>query len=258
MAYRKIISLRLILLTCCILTCLSTPNLQAQENSKSKTMGGIDLTGMVVFNRQIDKLFQTRKNPSLFVSHKFGGAIRISTWDNPAIKLKAIVKVGAKNMTLAKNFAESISIEAIQEGNRLELRSLLPDKQASATIGGYVVELYITVPSSTLVVAENTFGDCYIDGVKQDVSVDVSFGGVYLSDIQGKVNVRAKGEYPLFATGLPQGGAFFLRGTQSHFSKVGGQLSVQSYLGTVTIEQLLEEADVSVTSDSGHIVFTQT
>ena len=234
-----------------VLGCTSVAS--AQKKAATRELGGVDLTGMVVFNRQFDQIFQVDAQTNLSVSHKFGGAIRISTWDNPIVSLQAIIKVGAKNMSLAEHFAQSIMIEAVKEGNQINLESIFPDVQASAAIGGYEVELFITVPSKISVTAQNVFGDCYVNGISGDVIVDVSFGGIYLSDLSGKVNVRAKGEYPLEAKNINNGGIFFLRGTKAKLSDINGQIILNNYLGSVELDKLGDAVDISASCNNGPI-----
>ena len=228
----------------------------AQPKAPAQEVGSVDLSGKVVFERTVDKSYPVSGDTAqLFVSNKFG-AIRISTWDNPVVKVEGIIRVGAENMMQAERYAQTISIEGNHIENYVEVRTLFPEGRPNDAIGGYTVELRITAPKTIALVVENSFGDCYVSDVANDVTLDIEYGVIGLADIDGIARVRAKGDFPLQVAGLPKGGTFFLRSSQATFSGVGGPLTVNNYLGTVSLEKVHDTAQVFVTCDNGPIHFT--
>ncbi len=232
------------------------PAAEAQRSSVAEELGGADLTGKVLFERTLDKSYPVSgEDAELFVSNQFG-AIRVSTWDNPVVKVEGIIRVGAENMMQAERYAQTIAIEGNHIGTRVEVRTVYPDGRPGGSIGGYGVELRITAPREISLTIENRLGDCYVRDVANDVTLDVAYGVIGLTNIGGVARVRAKGDFPLQVSGLPMGGTFFLRSSQASFSDIGGTLTVNNYLGTVTLEKLNDAADVSVTCDNGPIRLT--
>lgn len=227
------------------------PMAVAQSNPTADDMGGVDLTGLVVHTRTLDSHYPVSGNAHLFVSNQFG-AIRVSTWDNPLINMKAIIRVGAENEMKAKRFAQSISVEGSHVDDRVALRTVYPKVEDPASLG-YTVELQISVPPSIAVTTRNRFGDTSITGVQGAVVVDSSYGAVDLSRLGAHAQVRAKGEFPLTVNGLPQGGTFFLRSTKAALVDIGGTVTVNNYLGSISLDQLHDTAEVSATSDNGPI-----
>ncbi|MFP6581188.1 MAG: DUF4097 family beta strand repeat-containing protein [Candidatus Hydrogenedentota bacterium] len=217
----------------------------------TSAMGGIDLTGMVVFTREVENHYPITGSGQLFVSNQFG-AIRVSTWDNPVINMKAVIRVGAENLMQAERFAQTISVEGSHVDDRVELRTVYPDVDDASSVG-YTVELQITVPSTITLAAENRFGDIFVSNVNGQVNINSSYGAIGLQNLGGRVHVRAKGDFPLEVRGLPSGGTFFLRSTQSQFSDIGGTITINNYLGSIHLDQLHETAQVSATCDNGPI-----
>ncbi|MFP6596091.1 MAG: hypothetical protein VCC01_01425, partial [Candidatus Hydrogenedentota bacterium] len=80
------------------------PAAEAQRSSVAEELGGADLTGKVLFERTLDKSYPVSgEDAELFVSNQFG-AIRVSTWDNPVVKVEGIIRVGAENMMQAERY----------------------------------------------------------------------------------------------------------------------------------------------------------
>lgn len=223
----------------------------AQPGAAPDSMGGIDLTGLVVFHRDLDNNYPVQQGGQLYVSNKFG-PVRITTWDNPLVNLKARIRVGAENMIQAERFAQAITVEGNQVDNRIELRTVYPQPDDDAAVG-YTVDFTLSVPTDLNVSVENRFGDISVVGLSGDVAIDSSYGAIQLVSIGGRAQVRAKGDFPLDVRGLPKGGTFFLRSTPSTFSDIGGVTTISNYLGTIDVTSLHESCELSATCDNGPI-----
>ena len=228
----------------------------AQTNDVAQPLVAVDLDAKVVFERIVEKSYPlSGATGTLTVTSQYG-PIRIDTWDNPIVKLQGIIRVGAETAADAESHAQAISIDGSQTENRVAIRTSYPEAKLDEAVAGYTVELRVTVPREIAVTIENRFGDCFVKDLANDLTVDVRYGLVELSNLDGTVRVRAKGDFPLKATGLHRGGTFFLRSTQASFFDVGGRLTVNNYLGSVTLGDVRENSDVSITSDNGPISYT--
>jgi hypothetical protein len=228
----------------------------AQGGDVAEAMGGIDLTGKVVFERLIEKSYPVSgEGAQLFVSNKFG-TVQVSTWDNPVIQVRATIKVGAESLVQAERYAQTIAVEGNHIDNHVEVRTVFPEGKPDTSIGGYTVELQIITPSNIALGIENRFGDCYVSDIMGNVSLDIGYGAIGLTNIGGVARVRAKGDFPLQVSGLSAGGTFLLRSSQAAFSRVGGDLTINNYLGTVTLEKLDPTAQVAVVCDNGPVHLT--
>ena len=226
----------------------------SQAPTATEAMGGIDMTGMVVFKRDIDNSYPMQPGGQLYVSNKFG-LVRVTTWDNPVVSLKATVRVGAENLVQAERFAQAIAVDGNQVENRLELRTVYPEVTEGDSLG-YTVDFHLSVPTNLNLSIDNHFGDTSVTGLAGDLSVDSSYGAVRLTSIGGRASVRAKGDFPLEVRGLPAGGTFFLRSTPSTFSDIGGSVSISNYLGTIDVMGLHESCELIATCDNGPIRVT--
>jgi hypothetical protein len=97
------------------------------------------------------------------------------------------------------------------------------------------VNYEVYVPRETSVVCKAEFADTDISGITGTVSVDSLLGAVTLRNIEGAVTMRARGEYPIIASGLAQGGVFTMRGSLAQFSDVGGDLHVSNSDGSIEL-----------------------
>lgn len=214
---------------------------------------GVDLRGLSTVTRTVEETFPVSTSPELFVSNRYGD-ISVTTWDNRVIRVWVLITVGAEQASQAEVFARGIDIATNQENGRVEVQTGFPDTRNLGKVG-YSVDYKISVPRDTAVVIENFFGDSLVRGLEGRVTINSSYGLVDLRDISGPVNVRAKGEFPLIAENLQQGGTFFLRSTQAAFSDVSGTLNVSNYLGSVELRSLGAVVDVDVTAESAPIRF---
>jgi hypothetical protein len=207
--------------------------------------------GLKTGEREFEESQPARPTATISIANEFG-EIRVSTWDNPVVQIKAHVLAGAENDDLARELSEAIKITVTPTPEQIEIRTEYPDTRDKGKVA-MAVNYTVTIPSTANVICKNNFGDTIIANVGGTAAVDSRFGMVDLAEVSGLVTVRAWGEFPLTARGLRQGGFFQLQGTQAEFANVGGTLNVSSFTGSVTLRDLAPETDLDVTSESGPI-----
>ncbi|MCC6489900.1 MAG: hypothetical protein IT364_20590 [Candidatus Hydrogenedentes bacterium] len=213
--------------------------------------GGVDWTGLSMAARDFDMSYPVKADGTVSIASEFG-EIRVATWDNPVVQVRAKISAGAESVEVADELIDAIEVDVKEFPERLEVRTKYPDTRNRGKVA-IAVNYTVTVPVGVNLLCNNNFGDTVVAGIKGSAGVESLFGLVDLRDISGPVRVRAIGEFPLHASGLRQGGSFELRGSQAEFSSVAGDLKVGNFMGAVSVRELAPECSVDVTSESGPI-----
>ncbi len=226
----------------------------AQEEGAAtfSSQRSVDFSGMHTVTREFEKTAPTSESPEIHVETRYGN-IELRTWENSVVRVAAQITVGGNNRSIAEEVALDIGISVKVVSDRFDIRTLFPG--AGQTGGtGYVVDYLIHVPRGATVFAENAFGDTLIEGLEGRATIDSRYGMVKLLNLSAPVRVRSRGEFPVIADGLAQGGTFLLRQSQAYFSKISGKLAVTNYLGSVELRSTGTQADIALTSESGPIL----
>ena len=209
--------------------------------------------GLAARPRDFEESYPVRPNCQVSISRTVGeGLVRVTTWENPVVRVRVSAIVGAEQEDVAQQIADALRIGVSQEAERIEIKTEAPDTRERGKVA-IKLDYDITIPAGASVVCKNDWGDTDITGVGGGVTVDSRFGALDLRNIGGPVQVRAWGEFPLRALGLRQGGSFQLQGTQSEFANVAGNLKITNFMGTVAVRELPAETELDVTSEGGPI-----
>jgi len=217
--------------------------------SETPVVQGVDLRGLASFTRNVSKAYPVSGVVHIHVSNKFG-SIEIVSWDNPVVQVKAEITVGAENRMQAERFAQAIDVTGNHVAQNVEVRTVYPLVQASGKLG-YWVNLKLSVPKESKITVENLFGDVSMKNLAGALALDVRYGMVTLQDIEGELHVRARGEFPLVAKNITQGGTFTLRSTLAELSGIQGNVQLSNYLGSVIIRDPKPNLDLEVSAESG-------
>lgn len=191
-------------------------------------------------------------SPLVSVSNEFA-EIHVDTWEERVVQVNAKVIAGAESASVAQEISRSIDVQIAYESGRVQVQPVLPDRHRDMGAVSMQVNLYITVPRGADLVLDNFFGDTYVRGVGGRVALESQYGIVELSEIGGPVTARVRGEFPLRAQGLKQGGQFQLHGTQAAFGGFGGALQVNSFGGSTALGALQDAAEIDVVAESSAV-----
>jgi len=211
----------------------------------------IDFSNKTPVSREFNENLPVRPGSRVAISNEFG-EVRIDTWREPVVRVRAEITAGADAYDQALEIVNGISVEIQTDDQAIEIRTVYPDTRDMGVVAKEV-NYTITLPTDADVSCRNSFGDVSIAGVGGDVALDVQFGQVDLRDIGGRVQARARGELPFSATNVRGGGAFELRGSQAAFRNVGERLEVSNFLGAIDIRDLAADVRVDASNDSGPI-----
>jgi hypothetical protein len=192
---------------------------------------------------------ETGPAPLVSISNEFG-EIHIDTWEERVVQVNAKVVSGAESASVAEEISRSIDVQIVTKDDWVQVRPVLPDRHLDMGAVSMQVNLYITVPQGANVAVDNFFGDTYVRGVGGFVALESQYGLVDLGGIGGEVKARVRGEFPLRAQGLKQGGQFQLHGSQAEFSDIAGALQVNSFGGSALVRTLQPEATLDLIGES--------
>lgn len=202
--------------------------------------------------RDVDDTKEVGPSPRVSVSNEFG-EIHIDGWEERVVQVKAKVIVGAESANVAQEISRSIDVQISTQDGLVRVEPVLPDRHLDMGAISMQVNLYITVPRGSDLTLDNFFGDTFVRGLNGPVAVESQYGIVDLGDLGGRVMARVRGEFPLRAHGLKQGGLFQLHGSLAEFSNFGGSLQVNNFGGSVQLELLQPDTEVDVLSESGAV-----
>lgn len=202
-----------------------------------------DFKGLQLSLRDYEQSFQVRPSPRVLIEGEFG-EIRVDSWDQPVVRVKAEITAGAESTAKAIEIANAIQIEAKQSESGLEIKTRYPEIQAPVEVNYLIV-----LPHDANVTCVNNFGDTVVHSVGGEVSVRSHNGRVELIDLAKPVKVETRGALSrLFAYRLNQGGEFLLQSTEAELKAVSGHLKVSSFLGKLHLREIAPNCTVEATT----------
>jgi hypothetical protein len=211
----------------------------------------LDLSALVTQTRMIDQQYAANKSHTVSLTTQFG-AIRVHSWENQVIRVVADISASAHSIEMAEELTKAIMVNVAPGDRFLQIRTIYPDTRALGQVD-MKVNYDVYVPRDANVVCKNDFGDTEVRGIGGTVSIDALGGMVILERIEGAVTVRARGEYPLRATGLLEGGRFVTRGATAQFTDIGGALDVSSIDGMIELRSPRPELRADIVSANGPV-----
>lgn len=219
---------------------------------RSDELPPVDLSGLETYTRtDFDQQYAADRFHTLAISNSFG-TVRVQSWENHVIRVMASISASAESQETAMALAQTIAVNVDQGERQLTVNTVYPPAQALNNID-MKVNYDVYLPRDTSVVCDNRFGDTEVSGIAGTVSVDSLLGGVKLERIGGEVTVRARGAFPVTASGLVAGGSFFMQRAAAQFTDVGGELYIDNNDGAVELRQLQPTLVADVVSNNGPI-----
>ncbi|MBI4558997.1 MAG: DUF4097 family beta strand repeat protein [Candidatus Hydrogenedentes bacterium] len=210
-----------------------------------------DFSGLVTLQREFNQSFPVAPNALLNIANEFGG-IRVDTWENGIVRVVAQITVGAESPDQANHLCSAIDVPVLATEDRVDVSTRYPDTR---DLGKVAIEVnyHVTIPKDAAVTCRNYLGDTVVSGTGGALAIDSEFGAVDVRDISGRATVRIRGDFPLQAHNLKQGGTFKLHRTQAAFVEIAGPLVVENYMGTVELRDLAPDSSTEITNENGPI-----
>lgn len=109
------------------------------------------------------------------------GLIRVETWDRPEVRIEADKYAGTQEAL------KDVRVEIIGEGDRVEMRTHLPDRFGLWGGSSGSVDYRISVPATVRLEAATVNGQVEVEGVSGDIEVSSVNGRVTATDVHGEV-----------------------------------------------------------------------
>ncbi|HUW62212.1 MAG TPA: DUF4097 family beta strand repeat-containing protein [Candidatus Bathyarchaeia archaeon] len=223
--------------------------------------GDVEESGGFNVRREFEEAYPVSPGAVISIGNEFGaGEVRVSTWDNQVVRIAAAISVAAETSTLATEIAEGVEIRVTPPQNGApsadklaEVRTVLPDLRDGQGKPSIEVNYVVTIPRNVGITVRNDFGDTLLTGIGGAVAVDSRYGAVSLRNCSGSVHVRSRGEFPVQAQGLRQGGTFDLHYARAEFADIAGVLQIKNFWGSVALRGLGVESDTEVSCESGPV-----
>lgn len=140
------------------------------------------------YKRQIVKEFAVNANPQLLINNKYGN-IRIIEGTNDKIMFKIEITGKGRDKNAARKYAESVSIDFSQNGNRVSAETHFESIHCNNC--GRAVEYVVTAPKSVIADLTNKYGNIYIDNLVQPLSVNLKYGNLFAnSAIKTTIDIK--------------------------------------------------------------------
>lgn len=126
--------------------------------------------------REISKEFSVNTSPNLEINNKYGN-IRIIEGKENKISFKIEIIGKGKTEQLAKEYAETVSIDFSQNGNKVSAETKLQSLNCNNC--GRSIHYTVIAPKSTIMDLENKYGNIYLDDVVTPLDVELKYGDLH-------------------------------------------------------------------------------
>ena len=133
-----------------------------------------------------EKRFSVRGTPDLHLT-TFDGAIEIQSWDKPDV-LVEIEKRGA-----TKEAVEALTVNAAQDGNRIDLEVKRPSSESFGGFGFHrsaSAKLIVSVPRRADIHARSGDGSIRLERVTGNLELRTGDGSIRASEINGEISLN--------------------------------------------------------------------
>ncbi|MFP4500949.1 MAG: hypothetical protein ACLFTT_08115 [Candidatus Hydrogenedentota bacterium] len=216
--------------------------------------------------RRIDRHFPASTNTTLYLAHRFGPVV-VRGWDEPVVRVEALIQAEANTTAQARTLAEALAIETAQEDNRLRVETRLPESPPADEHMLLTAQYQVRIPHDAAAVVKNRFGDTHVAEVHGNVTVDAAYGEVTLTGLappagaggkrNGRLVLRARA-CPAVTVTKPNMPAR-LELTDSHTTLAPGAapVDVMAMGGLLTLDGPPEaSAPVTIRSENTHLTLT--
>jgi hypothetical protein len=152
--------------------------------------------------REITKEFSVSSSPGLKIMNKYGN-IRVIEGKENSITFKIEIIGKGNTEQLAKEYAETVSIDFSQNGNIVTAETKL--KSINCNNCGRSINYTVIAPKSVSVDLENKYGNIYLEDVKTSAKIELQYGNLQANSLAetkleikyGKVDVKSGTELML-------------------------------------------------------------
>ncbi len=195
--------------------------------------------------KKYENQISVSQNVNILIKNEFG-MVDIKSWSEPLVTVETTLTLGGQSQDILEKTVNNFQPRMINENNTLVIENQFPEESVSFIKIDYI----ITLPRSSNIFVDNFFGDTRVSNIDGAVTINEQYGSVELENINGRVSLRAQGEFPLKVRKIMNGGLFYLSRTNAEISDLQGEISIYNILGELKLQKLGEGRYVLHT-DSG-------
>lgn len=177
-----------------ILICLSSFNILANDNRD--------------YTKEIHEEYDFVSNGRISIENKFG-EVRIETWDEDRVVVDVIVTVDSDSERLADDIFDEIQIDFDLDDDYLSIVTEFEnDDRRNWDFWDYVEEIIdfsqiynrrsvefsvdyrLSIPKTTKLDIENSFGDCIVEEIDNDVKIFIKHGDLTCENISKELDLK--------------------------------------------------------------------
>lgn len=163
-----------------ILTCVTLSTTYAQMSHASNSVASVSnnvaaILAQEEFKREVTREFTVSANTNLAIDNKYGN-IRVIEGVEDKIMFKIEITGKGRTQQLAKEYAESISFDFSQSGNKVSARTIFPN--ISCNNCGRTVHYTVVAPKSVAMSLVNKYGNIHLDNVAKPLDIDLKYGSI--------------------------------------------------------------------------------
>jgi hypothetical protein len=136
------------------------------------------------YKREITKEFEVGSAPSLHISNKFGN-IRIIEGTENKIMFKIEITGNGETETVARQNAESVTVDFSRQGDRISAETVL--KSINCSSCGRTIHYVVVAPASVTMNLENKYGNIHLDNAVKPLKVDLKYGNIQANSLTSAV-----------------------------------------------------------------------
>ena len=144
------------------------------------------------FRREVTKEFSTGVNPSLEIENKYGHIRIVEGTEN---KISFNIEIIGKGTTeaLAKQYAESVSIDFKQSGDKVSAKTVTQSVTQSLNCNncGRTTNYTVVVPKGVTLNLDNKYGNIYLENSIKPLNVILKYGNMEAATL-ANVNIDIK------------------------------------------------------------------
>lgn len=118
------------------------------------------------------------------------GGVRITSWEEPQVLVKATKKVKATSEEKAKEYAQEVKIRVEKVDDVIEIITEHPKGHKPNYIKSVNVEYDVKMPKETNLDASSTNGSMKVDGIIGETSAKTTNGSMNIRDCKGTLTVK--------------------------------------------------------------------
>ena len=139
--------------------------------------------------RRFEESVDTSDKPDITINHSLG-LLKINSWSKEQIMVQALLMVSSSmDDSEVEWLVDEIEISIEGGEDEIIIETKYPEHEGRVS---YEMELSITVPESSRLNTQNSFGSLVVTGILGDMDAEIKYGSALIQDCGGDLNMKSK------------------------------------------------------------------